>query len=236
MNIAIVDDEKIIREQISKLLIKYEPNCHIKTYETGRELLAEDSNFDILFLDIQMDGINGIDTARELRKKQEDTILIFITGIRDYVFEAFDVAAFHYLLKPLEEEKFAKVFERAKAEAEKRKDRRNENIFIKTKKRSFTINKNNILYVESRRKKVEIHTDREMIEIYAAMSEMERQLGNGFYRCHRGYLVNMAHITEYETDRIRLSTGEEVYMAKERYDEFVKAYMRYLRNGGTVCV
>ncbi|MBO5281626.1 MAG: LytTR family transcriptional regulator DNA-binding domain-containing protein, partial [Lachnospiraceae bacterium] len=82
----------------------------------------------------------------------------------------------------------------------------------------------------------EIHTAEEVIEIYAAMKELEKQLGEDFYRCHRGYLVNMAHITEYDNDSIRLSNGERVYLSRERYSEFVKGYMRYLRKEGGICV
>ena len=120
MEVAIVDDEKVIREQIKKLAVKYEPDCNVKYYETGEELLAEGKKFDVLFLDIQMEGMNGIDTARALREKQEDMVVIFITGVKEYVFEAFDVSAFHYLLKPVEEKKFSEVFERAKKEVEQR--------------------------------------------------------------------------------------------------------------------
>ena len=143
---------------------------------------------------------------------------------------------FHYLLKPVEEKKFSEVFERAKKEVEKRTTRGQKNIFIKTRNRSFTINHDNILYIENRGKKVEIHTSNEIIETYASMNDLEKQLGGNFYRCHRGYLVNMAHIAEYENDSISLSNGENIFMAKERYNEFVKEYMRYLRNGGTACV
>ena len=123
----------------------------------------------------------GIETARMLRKQNEDAVLIFITG-------------------------------------------------------NITLNHKEILYLENRGRKVEIHTTGEVIEIYAAMTELESQLGESFYRCHRGYLVNMSCITEYSNDSIRLSNGEGTYLAKERYNEFVKAYMRYLRNGGTACV
>ena len=74
--------------------------------------------------------------------------------------------------------------------------------------------------------------NRECIETYATMNEMEKQLGEGFYRCHRGYLVNMAYILEYDTSKISLNNGEEIYMAKEKYSDFVKEYMRYLKGGG----
>ena len=75
-----------------------------------------------------------------------------------------------------------------------------------------------------------IHTTRETIEAYASMNELERQLGGSFFRCHRGYLVNLAYVAEYNGQSIILNNGECVYLAKERYGEFVKIYMRYLRN------
>ncbi len=236
MNIAICDDEETIREQIKELIEKEKPGVCPGLYETGDSLLAAERQFDIVFLDIQMEGTNGIETAKILRERSalkgaEDTILIFITGIREYVFEAFDVAAFHYLLKPIEEDKFHEVFGRAEKELEKRKKQRRETVFIKTRNRGFTLEKDSILYIESRGKKVEIHTTGETIEAYASMNEMEGQLGAGFYRCHRGYLVNMAYVTEYDSESIILNHGESVYLAKEKYGEFVKAYMRYLRNG-----
>ena len=231
LNIAICDDEKVIREQIKELAEK-EMSCVCDgLYETGDALLAAGKQFDIVFLDIQMEGTDGIETAKRLRERDEDTILIFITGIREYVFQAFDVAAFHYLLKPIEEEKFREVFRRAGRELEKRKSKRRETVFIKTRNRSFSLEKDNILYIESRGKKVEIHTTGETIEAYASMNEMEGQLGESFYRCHRGYLVNMAYVAEYDSESVTLNNGEYVYLAKEKYGEFVKAYMRYLRNG-----
>lgn len=241
MNIAIVDDEKIIREQIKGLIEKQmkgccQDICQPDAYETGDELLVAGKHFDIIFLDIQMEGKDGIETARELRKREEDAVLIFVTGIREYVFEAFDVAAFHYLLKPIEEAKFAEVFARAKEEAKKRKAQGREQLFIRTRNRNITLDRKDILYVENRGRKVEIHTPGEVIEVYAVMKELEEQLGRNFYRCHRGYLVNMAHIAEYSNGSIRLGNGENIYLAKERYHEFVKTYMRYLRNGGIACV
>lgn len=111
------------------------------------------------------------------------------------------------------------------------KTKRWETVFIKTRNRSFTLEKDSILYVESRGKKVEIHTTGEIIEAYASMNEMEGQLGESFYRCHRGYLVNMVYVAEYDSESVILNNGEYVYLAKEKYGEFVKAYMRYLRNG-----
>lgn len=109
-------------------------------------------------------------------------------------------------------------------------------LFIKTKK--LMLDQADILYIESRAKKVEIHTikETESIEIYATMEELAAQLGEGFYRSHRAYLVNMAHITEYSRDSITLANGDEVYLAKKKYREFAKTYQCYLRNGGVSSV
>ena len=234
MDIAVVDDEKAIREHVCALIEEQQPGSVIEAYATGEELLASGKRFDIVFLDIQMDGMNGIEAARELRERQEDTVLIFITGVKEYVFDALDLYAFHYLLKPIDEGKFAEVLQRAAGEAKKKKEKKC--LFIRTK--NLTLDQSDILYIESRAKKLEIHTTGadKAIEIYAAMDELEGQLGEDFYRCHRAYIVNMAQITEYDNESITLTNGDKVYLAKKKYGEFVKAYMWFLQNGGVSSV
>lgn len=233
ITIAILDDEKRIREEIEALILKREADCLIDGYERGEDLLLAGKTYDIVFLDIQLEGKNGIETARLLRQKSENTVLIFVTGAKDYVFQAFDVAAFHYLLKPIEKEKFEEVLVRALREVEKRKKDETDFLLIKTRNRTFPLAKSSILYVESRGKKAEIHTGKETVAMYASLNGLEAELGAGFYRCHRGYLVNLAYVSEYHHDSILLTNGETIYLAKEKYQEFVKEYMRYLKGGGT---
>ena len=113
MQIAICDDEKsiglILEEKIKKLL----PDAVIEKYLSGDELIASGCEPDILFLDIQMPGMDGMETARILRQKNERMVLIFVTAVEEYVFQAFDVSAFHYLVKPFSDEKFEEVVKRA---------------------------------------------------------------------------------------------------------------------------
>lgn len=236
MHIAICDDEREICEELQEMIIRQMPDCEVAAFTSGEELLESRFPYDILFLDIQMEGMNGISTARELRKRKEDVILIFITAVREYVFDAFDVSAFHYLLKPVSAGKMAEVLERAVREVKKRQKDSVKKLLIQTRTRNVMIPVKDIYYIESLRRKAGIHTVKEMIEIYATMSELEEQLGDSFFRCHRGYLVNMAYITEYKSDLIQLCTGEVIYMSKEKYPDFVKAYMYYLREGGASCV
>lgn len=227
---AIVDDEPHICEQIKSMIRKVQPDCEICVFLSGRDFLASGKQFDVVFLDIQMTGINGIETARRLRETQPETILIFVTGAESYALEAFDVSAFHYLLKPLEETKFQEILNRAFREAEKYRSYRQEQLFIRSRNR--TVNQGDILYIESHGKKVEFHTLKEKFTIYGSMNGLEAQLGDSFYRCHRAYLVNMAYITGYGPDSITLTGGEAVYLTKKKHGEFVKAYMWYLQNGG----
>ena len=217
MDIAVVDDEKIIRGHIREMIENQKSDCNVTCFSSGEELLAVAKPFDIIFLDIQMDGMSGIEVAKEVREKNADTVLIFITGIKEYVFEALDIYAFHYLLKPVTEQKFTEVFEQALREAGLRKMRRKKQLFINTRNKGIAIDADNILYIESVSRKVGIHTTQEVIEAYGALSELETQLGGTFYRCHRGYLVNMAYIKEYKSDCITLTGGNTVYLAKKKY-------------------
>ncbi len=234
MTIAICDDEKPICEQVEKLVKKQMPDCNTELFASGEALLKETNVFDIIFLDIQMDDINGIQAARMLRNKKEEALLIFITGLKEYVFEAFDVSAFHYLLKPIEEKKFAEVFAKAVSEAEKKRGLTEEPFFMKSNGKTIILNRNHILYVESQNRMVNFHTTNKCLELYSDMRDLEQQLGRNFYRCHRGYIVNMGHIAEYEKDRISLTNGETIGLSRRKYKEFVKVYMDYLKKGGAL--
>ncbi len=232
LKIVVCDDEKVIVRQVSDMIKKHLPDCEIDEFLSGKDLLSAKKDFDIFFLDIQMEQQNGIEVARELREYDENAVIIFITGAKEYVFEAFDVAALHYLLKPVDEEKLKEVLDRAVRNVWKKTDKEKKQLFIKTRGKNITLNVDDILYLENEMRKIAAHTKMETITFYGVMSEIEKLLGTGFYRCHRGYLVNMAYVSEYDTDNILLNNGEKVYLSKDRYQDFVKQYMRYLRNGG----
>lgn len=235
--IAVCDDEKVIAEQISSMIEKELPESKVYQFFSGEELLAQNKEFDIYFLDIQMEKITGIEAAKRLRKQDENCVIVFITGVKEYVFEAFDVAALHYLIKPVQEEKLKEVLKRAIKEIEKNRHSQgngtvNRQIFIRTRNKSITVNVSDILYFENEMRKIIVHTKQDAVTFYGNMADMEKQAGAGFYRCHRGYLVNMVYIAEYNAENIYLCNGNKVYLAKEKYQDFVQQYMRYLRNGG----
>lgn len=123
MRIAICDDQREVRELFEERIRRLYPEAELLLFSSGEQLLDSEKAPDILLLDIQMPGKNGMDTARELRKKNKNTILIFVTALEEFVFQAFDVGAFHYLVKPFHEKKFAEVLMRAAAQSEENKKR-----------------------------------------------------------------------------------------------------------------
>ena len=229
MRVAICDDDRESRARLRSLIKQQEPDCEVACFDTGKRLLEARQHFDILLLDIQMEDMSGIEVARVLRINRERTIVIFVTALKEYAAEAFEVEAFNSLLKPLEPERFCRVFEDACREVKRLESAGGGQLFFQTKTRSFVVQKDEILYVESLRRKVEIHTQRENIIVYATMKGLAERLGEEFFRCHRGYLVNLAYVAEYGTGTIQLQNGETVYLAREKYTEFVKAYTRYLK-------
>lgn len=229
MRVAICDDDRESRARLRSLIKQQEPDCEVACFDTGKRLLEARQHFDILLLDIQMEDMSGIEVARVLRINRERTIVIFVTALKEYAAEAFEVEAFNYLLKPLEPERFCRVFEDACREVKRLESAGGGQLFFQTKTRSFVVQKDEILYVESLRRKVEIHTQRENIIVYATMKGLAERLGEEFFRCHRGYLVNLAYVAEYGTGTIQLQNGETVYLAREKYAEFVKAYTRCLK-------
>lgn len=230
MKIAICDEESRIREGMKTILAREFPETDIRVFSSGQELLeAAGEHYipDIALLDIAMNGMNGMDIAAKL-KAHFDTLIIFVTGMKEQVFQAFDVGAFHYLLKPVEEAKLLAVTRRAIAEVGKMRPRPRY-MLVKVSDGFRRLDTADILYVESDGRKVILHTKQERLEFYEKMEELEKRLGESFYRCHRGYLVSLAEIEGYDSTSIRMSNGERVYLAKRKYGEFVQIYSKFLQ-------
>lgn len=240
MRIAVCDDEQIIRSEIVDLIKKQVSDADITEYRSGEEMLDDGKEFDISFLDIEMENLSGMDLARHIREQEKNgnrkSVIIFVTGYREYMEAAFDVGAFHYLIKPVGREKFAEVFGRACKEASVLEEQTKKFIHVKHSGTQVKLFLKDIYYIESENKKVLIHTKNGSFEVYGKMEELEESLGSTFYRCHRCYLVNMEKISSYSTDNIQVVGGDNLLLARKKYSDFIKKYMRYAKNGGIVNV
>lgn len=241
VRIAVCDDEKQIRQNLICIIKKQIYDAEIFEFSSGKELIDSTTEFDITFLDIAMDELSGIEVAKQIRMKQEQKelskgIIIFVTGYREYMEDAFDVNAYHYLVKPIDEDKMVDVLGRAMKDVTVKEMLEKQYVILKSSGLQKRVLIKDIYYVESNNKKVIIHTADGNIEMYGKMDEFESELGSKFYRCHRCYLVNMEKISAYSTDTIHVTNGDILILAQKKYSEFIKAYMRYAKAGGVVNV
>ena len=241
--IIICDDEISDADTIAGLTRRILPASEIIICSNGKELMARLADYDIILLDIEMPDENGLELARRIKRKYQGIILIFVSGIKDYVFEAFTVEAFRYILKPVDETKLLNVL----YAADNRRSENLKNVPLKAGKGSapvvsqghiiitsngqhIAIPISDIVYAEIYNRIIILHINNgEAPNYYGRMSELEKLTGKGFFRCHRSYLVNLAYITHYDAHTIMLKTGTAA-MAKNKYQDFVKTYLEYLND------
>jgi DNA-binding LytR/AlgR family response regulator len=239
LRVAVCDDDPAVCGQLLSLLKAQSANCAADVYPSGEALLHSARTYDLYLLDIQMPGMGGLRAAQVLRERQRaagepESAIVFVTALRDYMQDAFDVGALHYLVKPIDEGKFAAVFRRAAEEWKRRRSAAGKYFTIKRGDSHHKIFLRDIAYIESRDKKNIVYTADGAQEYYGKLGELASALGDSFFRCHRSYIVNMAQISRYSEDRITLENGATVYIAQKKYREFVKAYLRFARDGGAV--
>lgn len=245
VNIAVCDDEKNIRAYLVSLIKKQNIECSIMEYASADEYLSDGREYDLLFLDIEMGGsdtlTDGMELARNIRAMDtgRQPVIVFVTGYEKYVYDAFDVGAFQYLVKPVDEQKFAEVFSRAvrqilseqvAAEAEKRRKK----LVIPYAGGSKTIPLHDIYYMESQNHNIVLYLKSGnkacmgRLEYYGKMGDLEKELAGQFYRIHRGYLINLFHVESYDRTEVRMANGDKLLLSRYKYDSFVQAYMEYI--------
>ena len=235
VKIAICDDEKNIRAYLSALVKQQGMECEITEYAAAEDYFADGAEHDILFLDIELEGpgqdMDGMKMARQIRG-MEDTkqpIIIFVTGYEKYVYDAFDVGAFQYLLKPVDEQKFAEVFRRAAEQAAAYTEQDKKALMIQYGGTGKTIPLRDIYYMERQNHKIAVHMKDGVLEYYAKMSDLEEELQGQFCRVHKGYLINLSYVDEYNKTEVTLTNGDKLLISKYKYEDFVKAYLRFMQ-------
>ena len=234
---AICDDEANIRARLSSLITAQPYPCEIVEYASADDCLTDQREIDLFFLDIELapSGPDGMTLARKIRERTSGTqpVIVFVTGYERYVFDAFDVGAFHYLLKPVNEEKFARVFARAVEQimTERENPRRGRVLTLQSGNTVKTIPLDSITYIESSNHKAVLHLKDGEFVCYAKIRDLEQELQGLFFRIHKGYLVNLSYVDGYGKTEVTLTNGERLLLSKYKYQDFVKAYLRFLKRG-----
>ena len=238
IRIAICDDEPNMRSYLTALIRREDASCRISEYASAEAYLAAREDHDLLLLDIELGGgagspgsMDGMALARRLRSLPPDRqpLIIFVTGYESYVYQAFDVEAFQYLVKPVDEGRFADVFRRAAEKLSVLEKQRQRTLLVQYAGSSRVIPLENIRYVESHGHKLLLHLKEGTVEYYGKIGELEQELGGQFARIHKGYLVNLRHVEEYARGQVTLTGGEKLTISKYKYDAFVKQHLRFLR-------
>lgn len=236
IRIAICDDEKYFREKIGRLLREYSLeqkfDINIESFASGEEFLAFEKKemFDAIFLDINMEKMNGIETAKRIRQFSEDMVLIFITAYVAYSPEGYKVNAIRYLLK--DNDSFKTAFwecmdaVRNKLTVVEKKER------FEFQGQEMVIPLSHIVYMESNLHKVTFYIKGKGVQaytMYEKLDAIEERLREtqSFCRIHQSYLVNLKYVDEVKRYQALLNTGEVLNIAKPRYKEVEMRYITY---------
>ena len=229
--IAICDDEKYILDKIKKLVFDFfhrkNVEITVSQFGSGEELLRHNKNIDILFLDIQMDGIDGMETARKMRSQNYKGYLIFITVLKEMVFQSFEVQAYDYLVKPIEEECFEKTMERLFSAMQNAKDA---SLLVQKGYESNIIAFDDIVFCEIIDRKIYLHLKtEEVIDYYDRIENLETKLDGRFFKCHRSYLINLSHLKSYKNGMAYMINDKQIPVSRLRSKEFSSVVLKYMK-------
>ena len=235
MKFAICDDEPLMAREISNYLSGYMEERQITSYcvesfSSGSALLERTGSFDIIFLDIRMDRPDGMETARLLRQRGERGLLVFVTVLRECVFDAFQVEAFDYLLKPLDGAHFQQTMDRALRALEQRSAA---DIVVRQGSGCEVVPLGHIVYCEVLGRKIYLHKhDGTVTGYYDKLEELERRVDGRFFKCHRSFLVNLDYVRGCQAGQVLLPREERIPVSRLRERELTRALLRHMKERG----
>lgn len=237
MKIAVCDDEKIFREMIIECLREVEipgEALQILEFSSGEEVLnsyEKGKKYDLLFLDVEMEGISGIETGNRIREFDSNALIIFVTSYNDYVPGAFRVNAFQFLVKPVKQEDIQKELERAVERIRKNKDL----YFIGNREGCGVVEIKDILYVDILLRCVSVHTVHGIYEKTGRLKEEIRILEPyDFVQYSKSGIVNKKNVVGIKGDELILKTGERIRMSKNYRADVRKEVTKFLHKGCSV--
>lgn len=228
INIAICDDEINIINKTKKLIQDYDKeDIDIYVYESGEELINSDKEFHIIFLDIDMKGLDGIETAKKLRKYDKKVKIIYVTNYTDYTYSAFSVHAFGYLVKPLNKKELHNQLDEALSYTEEI----SKNLEFITSDGVIRIDTNSIYYFEYEQRKVIMKTIDKNYVLKKKISEIGKDIQDyGFEMPHKSFVVNLYNIKTIKGYDVHMMDGSVIPLSQKKSSQFRDSLNRYLSN------
>ncbi len=233
IKIAICEDEAVMCEKLKmavfSILEKQGEECRIACYADAAGFLCGPADQELLFLDIQLPGLNGMKTAERLRERGYKGEIVFVTAFPEYMADAFEVEAADYLKKPVErkrlERTLKRVLKRIRAAGE-------ESFYIRSANWCRAIPFGEIYYCEVINRKIFVHTKTGVVDYYGRMKEAEAKAFPRLLRCHRSYLVNPDFLREYGGSEILLENGARIPVSKNYRQAFMERMLVWMDREG----
>ena len=230
MLIAICDDDRFFREELRSILFAYkaERRLHIDVYlyGSGEALLADRKAFDMVFLDYQMPGMDGMEVARELRRRNLTCSIVFVTSYPQFVYESFEVQPYRFFCKPIAPEQLSALMT-----GFIREQKLLAPITVLVDGEQVVIPSKNILYVEGNGKYCIIRTLDDTYNCSKTLAQAHELLPQHcFYRSHKSYLVNLYSISSFDRGIAKLVNGENARIGRSKIGEFKRVYKQFVKD------
>lgn len=227
---AICDDEQVFRKELKDFLIQYKKDRRIHLdiveFSDGQSLLDYDRGIDIVFLDYEMPGLDGISTARKLRDQKSVCCIIYITSYPQYVFESFEVNTYRYLVKPIDWDKLTNAMDDYIKERKMLSP-----IVVNVDGEQLTISSEDIIYLEAAGKYCHVRTTTNTVRSSKTIAKVFELLPQHcFYRTHKSYAVNLYCVRSIKDNYVVLSNGEKAVISRKNMADFKRAYQDFVKH------
>lgn len=226
LRIAVCDDEPALAAQLEALIHAWDSPCHVSAFTSGESLLfelSESEPYDLLLLDVEMGGMDGVTLARKLRETDKRTSLAFLTNHPGYVFQGYEVSALRYLLKPVKKAELYALLELV------RERREPVWLVLTVEGEPRRVDQADIVYLEAQGHNVRVRTADGELTVKASFSALSRQLGKEFVSTHRSYLANLRYVERVGRTECFLENGERVPVSRGAWEKLNRAFINYYR-------